>query len=82
MREADDKDLVARYSMRIEWSNEDAAYVVTVPELPGCMTHGATYAEVVRQGEDAFATWLATARAWSDPVPAPRVVRRRSRSAG
>ncbi len=28
------------YSMVIEWSDEDEAYIVTVPELPGCITHG------------------------------------------
>ncbi len=62
-----------RYSMVIEWSDEDVAYIMTVPELPGCMTHGATHAEAVRQGEDAIATWLDTARAHGDPVPAPRI---------
>jgi len=62
-----------RYSMTIAWSDEDDAYVVTVPELPGCVTHGATHAEAVRQGEDAIVTWLQTARAWGDPIPHPRV---------
>ncbi len=61
------------YSMVIEWSDEDDAYVVTVPELPGCLTHGATYAEAVRQGEGAIGTWLQTARVWGDPIPPPRV---------
>jgi predicted RNase H-like HicB family nuclease len=65
-----------RYSMIIEWSEEDRAFIVTVPELPGCMTHGATYAEAVRQGEDAIATWLDTARAYGDPIPAPRLFAR------
>jgi predicted RNase H-like HicB family nuclease len=59
--------------MVIEWSDEDGAFIVTVPELPGCVTHGLTYAEAARQGEDAIATWLATARRWGDPVPEPRV---------
>ena len=66
-------DEVKRYSMTIEWSDEDDAYVVTVPELPGCMTHGATHAEAVQRGEEAIATWLQTARAWGDPIPAPRL---------
>lgn len=57
----------------IEWSDEDGVYVVTVPELPGCMTHGATPEEAVRQGRDAIATWLAVAHKWGDPVPPPRV---------
>ena len=63
-----------RYSMEIEWTDEDDAFVVTVPEPPGCMTHGATYAAAVREGEDAIATWIATAQSWGDLIPAPRVL--------
>ncbi len=73
MSVAGERDGNWRYSMVIEWSEEDQAFIVTVPELPGCMTHGATYEEAVRQGEDAIATWLATARAYGDPIPTPRV---------
>jgi predicted RNase H-like HicB family nuclease len=29
-----------RYSMVIEWKPEGSVLVVTVPELPGCRTHG------------------------------------------
>ena len=61
------------YSMLIEWSDEDNAYIATVRELSGCMTHGSTYAEAVRQGEDAIATWLDRARASGDPIPPPRL---------
>jgi hypothetical protein len=28
-------------------SNEDAAYVVEIPELPGCMAHGKTRSEAI-----------------------------------
>jgi predicted RNase H-like HicB family nuclease len=62
-----------RYSMTIQWSDEDGAYIVTVPELPGCMTHGATYEEAVRQGQDAIESWLDAARARGRPIPPPRV---------
>jgi predicted RNase H-like HicB family nuclease len=62
-----------RYTMLIEWSDEDQAYIVTVPELPGCRTHGATYEEAVKQGQDAIESWIEAARAWGDPIPAPRV---------
>ena len=82
MSVADDLVEDRHYSMLIEWSDEDKAYIVTVPELPGCMTHGATYAEAVRQGEDAIETWLDTTRAWGDPIPAPRVFTGRSARAG
>ena len=60
------------YSMTIEWSDEDDAFIVTVPELPGCITHGATYAEAVRQGEDAIGSWLDAARSGGRPIPEPR----------
>lgn len=63
----------ARYSMVIQWSDEDEAYIVTVPELPGCITHGATYEEAVKQGLDAIESWIDANRAWGRPIPAPRV---------
>jgi predicted RNase H-like HicB family nuclease len=37
------------YSMVIEWSDEDQAYVVSIPEFPGNHTHGDTYEEAVQQ---------------------------------
>jgi predicted RNase H-like HicB family nuclease len=61
------------YSMVIEWSEEDQAYIVTVPELPGCRTHGETYEEAVRQGQDAIDSWIEARRASGRPIPAPRV---------
>ena len=33
----------AGYEMIIYWSDEDEAFVVEVPELPGCMADGPTY---------------------------------------
>jgi predicted RNase H-like HicB family nuclease len=62
-----------RYSIVIEWSDEDRAFIATVPELPGCVTHGDTYEEALQQGQDAMESWIDSARAHDDPVPAPRV---------
>ena len=61
-----------RYTMLIQWSDEDGVYVVTVPELPGCRTHGSSYEEAARQGREAIEGWIADARAWGDEVPSPR----------
>ena len=61
------------YSMRIEWSDEDRVYIVTVPELPGCKTHGETYEVAVRQARDALESWIDAARAWGREIPSPRV---------
>ena len=66
------------YSMLIVWSQEDQAYIVTVPELPGCRTHGETYEAAVRQGQDAIASWIEARRASGRPIPAPRVFAQRS----
>jgi len=63
------------YSMRIDWDPDDLIYVVSVPELPGCMTHGATYEEGARKGSEAIASWLDAAKKFGDPLPDPRVVR-------
>ena len=61
-----------RYSLVIEWSPRDDAYLVSVPELPGCRTHGATHEEAVAMGEEVIATCLAGLRAMGRPVPEPR----------
>ena len=63
-----------QYSMNIQYDPVDHIYVVTVPELPGCRTHGKTYEEAVRQGRDAIASWIDDARASGDPVPPPKMV--------
>lgn len=60
------------YSLILEWDPCDQIYVVTVPELPGCMTHGATYEEAVAQAQDAIASWIEVAREDGDPIPPPR----------
>ena len=60
------------YSMIIQWSDEDNAYIVTVPELPGCQTHGETYEEAVQQGKDAIASWIMVAEELGRSIPPPR----------
>jgi predicted RNase H-like HicB family nuclease len=60
------------YSMIIQWSKEDEAYIVTVPELPGCRTHGDTYEEAVKQGKDAIESWIMVAEELGRPIPSPR----------
>ena len=61
------------YSMLIQWDPRGEIYVVSVPELPGCMTHGKTYEEAVRQGQDAIESWIMDALASNEPVPPPSV---------
>lgn len=58
--------------MIIQWSAEDAAYVVDVPELPGCMAHGAMRQEAIKNAEDAIRFWIKTAKDDGLEIPQPR----------
>lgn len=60
------------YEMILWWSNEDDAYVVDVPELPGCMAHGATRQVAIANAEKAITFWIETAREDGLTVPTPR----------
>lgn len=61
-----------RYELILYWSNEDAAFIAQVPELPGCAADGATYAEAVENAEVAIREWIETARELGRAVPEPR----------
>jgi predicted RNase H-like HicB family nuclease len=61
-----------RYSMVIEWEPEGSVFVVTVPELPGCRTHGDPYEEAVKQGQEAIEGRIDAMRHWKQPIPPPR----------
>ena len=63
---------VNSYEMIIWWSAEDDAYVVDVPELPGCMAHGATRQEAIKNAEDAIKLWIKTAKEDGLEIPQPR----------
>ena len=54
VRNAPDEEAEAqRYSMVIEWSDEDDAYIVSLPEWGDLVhTHGETYAEAVARGKE------------------------------
>lgn len=61
-----------RYEMVIYWSDEDSAFIVEVPELPGCMADGPTYQEAVANAETVIREWIETAKELGHPVPEPR----------
>ena len=78
MTEADTTVLARRYSMVIQWSERDQVYVVSLPEWEAQRglighTHGATYAEAVRMGEEMLALLVDNALANGEALPAPQV---------
>ena len=60
------------YEMNLWWSKEDAAYVVDVPELPGCMAHGGTRQAAIKNAEEAIKFWIKTAKDDGQEIPQPR----------
>jgi predicted RNase H-like HicB family nuclease len=61
-----------KYELIIWWSDEDDAFLVEVPELPGCMADGATYEEAVKNAQVVINEWIATARRLDRAIPEPR----------
>ncbi|MDL1974154.1 MAG: type II toxin-antitoxin system HicB family antitoxin [Deltaproteobacteria bacterium] len=62
----------SRYEMIIYWSLEDGAFIVEVPELPGCMADGPTYDEAVTNAQVIIQEWLETASQQGRPIPQPK----------
>ena len=61
-----------KYEIIIFWSDEDKIFVAEVPELKGCMAHGETQEEAVKNINDAIGLWVATAQEFGDEIPAPK----------
>ena len=64
--------MTKRYELIIYWSKDDNSFVVEVPELPGCVADGQTYAEAVANAEEIIDEWIETARKLGRPIPEPR----------
>lgn len=61
-----------KYEIIIYWSKEDEAFIAEVPELPGCMADGATYAEALANAETIIDEWIETARSLNREIPEPK----------
>ena len=61
-----------RYEMIIYWSADDNAYIVEVPELPGCMADGKTYQDAVKNALKIIDEWIITAKEIGREIPQPK----------
>jgi predicted RNase H-like HicB family nuclease len=50
---------------------EGGGFVATVPDLPGCMSDGATPEEALANVQDAIVTWIEAANDLGHAVPKP-----------
>ena len=61
-----------KYELIIYWSAVDEAFIVEVPELPGCVADGETYQDAVKNVEIVIQEWIETAQALGRPIPEPK----------
>lgn len=62
------------YSMVIQWSDEDEAYIVSFPEWgERTHTHGSTYEEAVRNGQEVLSDLIALWQRQNRPLPQPAI---------
>lgn len=61
-----------KYELIIYWSEEDQAFIVEVPELPGCAADGENYQAAVANVEVVIQEWIETAQELGRPIPAPK----------
>ncbi|HAA30398.1 MAG TPA: hypothetical protein DCE56_25310 [Cyanobacteria bacterium UBA8553] len=66
---------MSRYSMIVQWSDEDRLFLVTIPEFSDRVvmpcTHGITREEAIRNGEEVIDMYLEAWQAEGESIPEP-----------
>ena len=52
-------------------ADDGGGYMITFPDLPGCMSDGETLEEALVNGRDAFNSWIAAQVDMGRQIPAP-----------
>lgn len=67
-----------RYSMVVQWSDEDQLFLVTIPEFAENVvmpcTHGTTREEAIRNGEEVMEMYLQAWQEEGEPIPQPKTL--------
>jgi predicted RNase H-like HicB family nuclease len=65
-----------KYTMVIQWSEEDRLYLVHLPEFPWqeFVTHGSTYEEAAKNGQEALEGLIAVLQDNHQPLPEPQFI--------
>ena len=61
-----------KYEIIVYWSDEDNAFIAEMPELPGCMSDGKTYEEVIQNIKVIAEEWIKTAKELGWDIPEPK----------
>lgn len=60
-----------KYKIDLIWDDEDKIYIARVPELEGCMSHGKTEFEALKNVNKAIEGWIKTAKQFKMKIPEP-----------
>jgi len=52
-------------------AEDGGGYLVSFPDLPGCIADGKTPEEALHEAQDAMESWIATALEFGDQIPTP-----------
>ena len=52
-------------------ADEGGGFLITFPDLPGCMSDGDTESEAIANGRDAFLCWVSAVADMGKTIPAP-----------
>lgn len=66
-----------KYTIIIQWSNEDQAFVVTLPEFTNVMqpvTHGNTYEEALKNAQEVLKLLIESSVEEGNPLPEPKTL--------
>jgi predicted RNase H-like HicB family nuclease len=61
-----------RYSIIIEWSDEDNEYIVLFPDFPRGCTYGETYEDALKNGKEVLEMLVEKYQALGQSLPQPR----------
>lgn len=65
-----------KYTIKIQWSDEDECFVVFLPEFENVMqpcTHGDTYEEAIANAREVLELLIESAREEGQPLPKPQI---------
>ncbi|MEH2081852.1 MAG: type II toxin-antitoxin system HicB family antitoxin [Nostoc sp.] len=66
-----------KYTIVIQWSEEDDCYVVLLPDFTNIMqpcTHGETYEEALKNAQEVLEMLIETYLADDEPLPEPKTL--------
>jgi predicted RNase H-like HicB family nuclease len=69
---------MSRYSMVVQWSDEDNLFLVTIPEFAERVimpcTHGKNREEAIHNGEEVIEMYLEAWESEGEPIPDPKTL--------